>query len=101
LNAQRYRDEILSAFICRHHLMFQHSNSSPMSQGSVHNPWKLKMSQFFHGLHTHQPCHPLSMFGILWINVYDSMVQFPPISSNLAQSLKRSGTTVYRPQSIA
>ena len=25
----------------------------PMSQGSVHNCWKLKMSQFFHGLHTH------------------------------------------------
>ena len=25
-----------------------------MPQGSVHNSWKLKMSQFFHGLHTHQ-----------------------------------------------
>ena len=33
----------------------------PMSQGSVHNSLKLKMSQFFHGLHTHQTCHSLSM----------------------------------------
>ena len=38
-----------------------------MSQGSVHNSWKLKMSHFFHGLHTYQTCHPLSMFGMLWI----------------------------------
>jgi hypothetical protein len=36
------------------------------------------MSQFFHGLHTHQ------MFGIIWIDVYDSVFQFPPISINFA-----------------
>jgi hypothetical protein len=41
------------------------------------------------------------MFGMLWINVYDSVFQFPPISSNVAQQLKRSGTTFHRPQSIA
>jgi hypothetical protein len=39
LNAQRYRNKILRLmvvpFICCHH---------PMSQGSVHNSWKLKMS---------------------------------------------------------
>ena len=34
-----------------------------MLHGAVHNTWKLKMSQFFHGLHTHQTCHPLSMYG--------------------------------------
>ena len=35
-----------------------------MLQGSVHNSWKVKMSQFFHGLHTHHTCHPLmGMFG--------------------------------------
>ena len=51
-----------------------------MSQGSVHNSWKLK-----NGLHTHPACHPLSMFGMLWIDVYDSVFQFPPISSNNQQ----------------
>ena len=70
-----------------------------MSQGSVHNSWTLKMSQFFHGLHTHQTCHPLSMFRMLWINVYNSVFQSPPISSNFSQPLKRSGTTLHSPQS--
>ena len=70
----------------------------PMLQGSVHNFWKLKMSQYFHGLHAHQTYHPLSMFGMLWV---DSLFQFPPISSNFAQPLKRSGTTFHRPQSTA
>jgi hypothetical protein len=27
----------------------------PMTQGSIHIFWKLKMFQFFHGLHTHSP----------------------------------------------
>ena len=33
------------------------------------------MSQFIcpSGLHTHQTCHPLSMFGMLWIDVYDAV----------------------------
>ncbi len=57
----------------------------PMLQGSVHNSWKLKTSQFLHGQHTHRTCHPLSMFGMLWIGVYDSVFQFLPISSNFAQ----------------
>jgi hypothetical protein len=71
----------------------------PMLQGSVQNSWKLKMSQFFHGLHT-QTGHPLSMFGMLWIDVYDSVFQLPPISS-FAQPLKRSGTTFHRLQPTA
>ncbi len=71
----------------------------PMLQGSVHNSWKLKTSQFLHGQHTHRTCHPLSMFGMLWIGVYDSMFQLLPISSNFAQPLKRSGPTFHRPQS--
>ncbi len=66
---------------------------------SVHNFWKLKTSQFLHGQHTHRTCHPLSMFGMLWIGVYDSVFQFLPISSNFAQPLKRSGPTFHRPQS--
>ncbi len=71
----------------------------PMLQGSVHNSWKLKTSQFFHGHHTHRTCHPLSMFGMLWIGVYNSVFQFLPICSNFAQPLKRSGPTFHRPQS--
>ena len=60
----------------------------PMSQGSVQNSWKQKMSQFFHDLYTHQTCHPLSMLGSLWINVYDSVSQFLPISSNFATAIE-------------
>ncbi len=71
----------------------------PMLQGSVHNSWKLKTSQFLHDQHTHRTCHPLSMFGMLWIGVYDSVFQFLPISSNFTQPLKRSGPTSHRPQS--
>jgi hypothetical protein len=57
----------------------------PMSQGPVHNYWNLKLYQFFHGLYSHQTCHPLSPFGMTWM-MYDSVFQFPPKSSNfLAQ----------------
>jgi hypothetical protein len=71
----------------------------PMLQGSVHKSWKLNISQFSHGLHTHQACLPLSMFVMLWIDMYDSL--FPPISNNFAQPSKMSGTTFHRPQSTA
>jgi hypothetical protein len=65
---QRYRDDILlchsSAAItsCFSRIMHGH-----MSQGSLHNSWKLKISQFFHGLHAHQTCQSLIMFGQFWI----------------------------------
>ncbi len=71
----------------------------PMLQGSVYNSWKLKTSQFLHGQHTHWACHPLSMFGMLWTGIYDSVFQFLSISSNFTQPLKRSGPTSHRPQS--
>ncbi len=71
----------------------------PMLQGSVHNSWKLKTSKFLHGQHTHWTCHPLSMFGMLLIGLYESVFQFLPISSSFAQPLKRSGPTSHRPQS--
>ncbi len=71
----------------------------PMLQGSVHNSWKLKTYQFLHGQYTHRTCHPLSMFRMLWIGVYDSMFQLLSISSNFAQPLKRRGPTFHRPQS--
>ncbi len=86
LNAQRYPDEILRPivvqFILDHHLMLQ---------GSVHNSWKLKTSQFLHGQHTDRTGHPLSMFGMLWI-AYTT-------ACNFTQPLKRSGPTSHRPQS--
>ncbi len=75
------------------HLMFSMIMHGPMLQGSVHNSWKLKTSQFLHGQHTRRTCHPFSMFGMLWISVYDSVFQFLPISSNFTQPLKRSGPT--------
>ncbi len=103
LNAQRYCDEILRPivvpFIHDHNLMLQHDNTRSMLQGSVHNSWKLETYQFLHGQHTHRTCHPLSMFGMLWIGVYDSVFQFLPKSSNFTQPLKRSGPTFHRPQS--
>ncbi len=82
-----------------HYLMLQHDNARPMLQGSVHNSWKLKTSQFLHGHHTQRICHQLSMFGMLWISVYDNAFQFLPKSSNFAQPLKRRGLTFHRPQS--
>ncbi len=72
---------------------------SPMFQVFVHNSWKLKTSQFLHGQHTHRTCHPLRMFGMLWIGIYDSAFQFQPTSSNFAQPLKRSAPTFHSPQS--
>ncbi len=103
LNAQRYRDEILRPivvpFIHDHHLMLQHDNTRPHVARICTQFLKLKTSQFLHGQHTHRTCHPLSMFGMLWIGVYNSVFQFLPISSNFAQPLKRSGPTFHRPQS--
>jgi hypothetical protein len=37
------------------------------------------------------------MFGMFWIDVYNSMFQFLPISSNFPKPLKRCGTTFHRP----
>ncbi len=71
----------------------------PMLQESVHNSWKLKTSQFLHGQHTHRTYHPLSMFGMLWIGVYDSVFQFLPISCSFVQPLMKSGPIFHRPQS--
>ncbi len=96
-NAPRYRDEILRPivvpFIHDHRLMLQHDNARP------HVARICTQSLFLHGQHTHRTCHPLSMFGILWIGVYDSVFQFLQISSNFTQPLKRSGPTFHRPRS--
>ncbi|KAL0199761.1 hypothetical protein M9458_002948, partial [Cirrhinus mrigala] len=72
----RYGDEILRPivvpFIHDHHHMLQHDNARP---------------------HVARICilyHPLSMFGMLWIGIYDSVFQFLPISSSFAHPLKRT-----------
>ena len=57
--------------------MFQHGNARPQDTTICKKSWKLKQCQFFHGLHTHQTCHPLTMFGMLWIDMYGSVFQFP------------------------
>ncbi len=46
-----------------------------------------KTSQFLHGQHTHRTCHPLSMFGMLWIGICDRVFQFLSISSNFAHQI--------------
>ncbi len=104
LNAQRYRDEILRPivvpFIHDHHLMLQHDNARPhVARICTQFLEAENIPVFLHGQHTHRTCHPLSMFGMLWIGVYDSVFQFLPISSSFAQPLKRSGPTFHRPQS--
>ncbi len=43
--------------------------------------------------------HPLSMLGCSGIGVYDSVLQFLPISRNFAQPSKRSGLIFHRPRS--
>jgi hypothetical protein len=89
LIAQRYRDEILRLivmpFICCHHLMFQHDNARP----HVARIYK----QFLEPENVPVLSWPFSMFGMLWMDVYDSMFEFPPISRNFTQPLKRSETT--------
>ena len=54
LNTQRYHDKIMRLIvmplICCHHLMFQHDNAR---KDLYTIPGNLKMSQLFHGLHTH------------------------------------------------
>ncbi len=102
LNAQRYREDILRPinvpFIHDHHLMLQHDNARP-HVARICTQFLEDENQFLHGQHTHRTCHPLSMFGMLWIVIYDSEFQFLPISSNFTQPLKRSEPTSHRPQS--
>ncbi len=85
LNAQRYRDEIPEAHCCAihhdHHLMLQHDNARPHVARictQFLGSWKDPSSCMAH--HTHRTCHPLSMFGMLWIGVYDSVLEFLTIS---------------------
>jgi hypothetical protein len=75
LNAEKYHDEILRSIVVplirRHHLMFQNDNARAHVARIC--------TQF------HQTCHPLNMFGMLWIEVYDSVFQFLLIYCNFTQ----------------
>ncbi len=77
LNVQKYRDEILRPilvpFIHGHHLMLQ---------GSVHNCWKLKTSQFLNGQHIHRTCHPIEHF---WDALDRRTRQRVPAPANIQQ----------------
>ncbi len=63
-------------------------------QGSVHNSWKLKTSQFLHGQHTHRTCHPLSMFGMLWAYTTEcfSSWQYPATSHSYWRGVNQHST---------
>jgi hypothetical protein len=104
-NAKRYHDEILRPmvvlFICCHHLMFQHYNIQSHvtrictqfleAENVPVLPWPAYSPNM-------SPIEPI-WDALGWL--VDSVFQFPPISSNFAQPLKRSGTTFHRPQSTA
>ncbi len=59
-NAQRYRDEILRPIAAHSSMTItsccRMTMQGPILQGSVHNSWKLKTSQFLHGQHTLRIC---------------------------------------------
>ena len=52
-----------------------------MSHGSVHYSWKLKMSQFFHGLHTHQ----MSRVEHVWYALDQRLRQRVPVPAKIQQ----------------
>ncbi len=56
----------------------------PMLQGSVHNSWKLKKSQFLHGQHTHRTMSPIEhvwdAFGSAYTTASSSSCQYPATS---------------------
>ncbi len=57
----------------------------PMLQGSVHNSWKLKTSQFLHGQHTHLTRH-VTHWACLGCSALDRRIrQRVPVPANIQQ----------------
>jgi len=73
----RYRDEIprpiVVPFIHDHHRLLQHNNARPHVARICTQFLEAENNTVLSWQHTHRTCHPLSMFGMLWIYVYDSV----------------------------
>ena len=69
-----------------------------MLKESVHNSWKLKMSQYYHGKYTHQTLPVEHVWDALDRRAWQR-VPVPPNIQQLRTALKRNGTTFHRPQS--
>jgi hypothetical protein len=96
INAQRYCDEILGPivvpFIHHHHSMFQHDNPRPhVARICTQFLEAENVPVLPRPVYSLRHVTPLSILELLWIDMYDSMFQFPPISSNFAQFVSRSG----------
>lgn len=72
-------------FIRDHHLILPHDCAQPHFRTSTRNFWTWKTSRFLHVQQTHRTRFPLSMCGMLWINVYKREFQFLTLLSNFAQ----------------
>lgn len=89
LNSQKYQDEIsrpiIAPFIHHDQFAFQYYNAWP----KVDISGQVKMSQFLQGLHTYHTFHTLTIFGILWLNVYNRFLSQMNPKSNASISIDR------------
>ncbi len=84
-------------FIHDHHLMLQHDDVRPhIARICIQFLENENIPVLAWPAYSPIAYRPLSMFGMLWIGVYDSVFQFLPISSNFAQPFNRSGPTFHR-----
>jgi hypothetical protein len=87
---------IVMPFIRHHHLMFHHDNAQPRCHKDLYTipgSWTYQISSTAYILTRHVTHWArVECSG----SVYDSVFQFPPISSNFTQLLK-SKTTFHRP----
>ena len=72
-------------YICSHHLMFQHDNARPHIT-RICKQFLEAENVFFHGLHTHQACHPLGCSGSTGTRACFSSHQYPETSHNIPQA---------------
>lgn len=81
MKTQRFRDQILRPIV---EPLLTHS---PVLQGPLRSS---RTSEFLQGWKIDHTCLLLSLFGMLWIRVDDSIFQFLPISSDFPQPEKRT-----------
>lgn len=75
-------ETLCHAIHCHHDLMLQHDNARPYVVRICAQFQEAEIIPLLHCLCPHQTCHALSMFGLLWIGVYNSVFWFLPISRN-------------------